>query len=193
MKNPKWQLVSDDGHIVFDMNVNLIGQNDKAISTGMVLHRGREVAMVRTETENFFKRHRKKKQPETAIAYALAHRIALYMTDGQVKKANKLVCDWFGIKYNDSAERSIARARNDYFKPPKGSIFVFHDEPPGLTVLLQPENIKINDGALSYSGLVWSWWVGQHEAYMGLHSFVAGDHTNPTLLIEPPPKNQKKG
>ncbi|MGR8933528.1 MAG: hypothetical protein ACU837_03970 [Gammaproteobacteria bacterium] len=191
MKSTKWQLVSEDKDLVFDMNVNLIGQNDKVVSTGMVFYRGKEQAIARIESEDFFKKPKKKKMPKTAIAYALAHHIALYMTGGKVTNADKLVCEWFGLNYDESTERTIKRARNKYFKPPKGSCFLMHAEPPGLTVLLEPKNIRINDSVLSYSGQVWSWREGQKEAYMGPHSFVVGDQTNPPLLIEPPEKYER--
>lgn len=156
---------------------------DERSMLGYLFFDGKKQATCELKTSyDFFAKPRKPKPRPRMIAYVLAYHLALHENGGGLKKAAARACEWLGI----SDERSIEKAVNDY-PIPQNAIVMIYESPRGISVLLEPGNLKKGIGTRSYFGRIWDWKVGDKKATDFVSSFNNVDASS----IKSPLKREK--
>lgn len=172
-KNIKWDLISDDKRIKFDMST-VYSDDDGTASFGRIMFDGKKACDAKIVLPNeVFKRQHKPRTGGKMLSYALAYYLGLYIVNTvehkngnkNLKNSNKatnLALEL--LNFND--ESSIRKGRKEY-PIPVGAKIIVNIEPLGIIVLLENNKIEINDNGLSYKGRMWAWRHGDTKGVDG--------------------------
>lgn len=161
MKNKKWELLSQDERIKFDL-MTMHKSNDYVTSTGVLLFDGKLKATCSFVTPDIFTAPRKPKPAKRMIAYVLAYYLGLFITRGNSIKATDMVCSWL-----ETNEGDVRRALREHAIPKK-SLVILNADPLGVIVLLEPAKVVFNGDYMSYTGFMRAWKEGDKNALVGV-------------------------